>query len=541
MNESHTVFAHIAFEDGSEGKETLSIILSYLHSHLHTLIHDTIQLRHEWLQAHNDRYLAYVCESSNRFKTQGQSTNEIVCMADNKDPIKRLHNDNCSLEIAHSMVHAEAISPTEYFINLSDAAFALWDHELLLHITALGGASNKGDSVRSNTKKSCLERQEENLTRLYGILRPYQEHTNSTDIDYIPAAYTEHYWNRPLWAWHFEQMLLVKALDLFWRGLGNTLETRDESNPALSSTFKSRRISVGISRTKTLSRLPFLYHAQRSQCFRWTLIDPILDQKLISKVLKPLSLNSLIYPCTLLLQERCRSAVSILSYHGIQTVSQLLDMPQLIIQSILQNELKVNTSKAADDNQKHLHNINFTIDQLHITINYLFFIAQGELKQNHGTSYSNLKVNKSCIGSPCSLPPTDTSSNKVRMVTPSSPQQLPRLDSNGIDLNVLKQLPPQLRSEVRISYLQQRKPLKKGQSMLPLKKSAREKAGHNNNMRGEEVSTTEIDSHGIDLKTLSQLPPQIRSEVRSNVLLNRSRRSRTSVLDRWLNHKKDSD
>ena len=37
MNESHTLFAHIALEDGSEGKETLSINLLHLYSHLHTL------------------------------------------------------------------------------------------------------------------------------------------------------------------------------------------------------------------------------------------------------------------------------------------------------------------------------------------------------------------------------------------------------------------------------------------------------------------------------------------------------------------------
>ena len=85
-----------------------------------------------------------------------------------------------------------------------------------------------------------------------------------------------------------------------------------------------------------------------------------------------------------------------------------------------------------------------------------------------------------------------------------------QLDSTGIDLGVLAELPPRLRSEIRMEML------------LSQRKQSLTKSPKNNRERSygqKERSSPATDSTGIDLGVLYQLPPNIRSEIRISSLL----------------------
>jgi len=87
----------------------------------------------------------------------------------------------------------------------------------------------------------------------------------------------------------------------------------------------------------------------------------------------------------------------------------------------------------------------------------------------------------------------------------SLPQyQIPRFDSNGFDLNVFEELPHTLRSELRINNM------KETRVALGAVEKKKKK------MKKKQIVSPQIDSYGIDLTVLSQLPSNLRSEIRTS-------------------------
>ena len=544
MNEVHSAIVHIAFEEDS--KATLSCILSSIRLHLKTVLKDTMKRRRLWLEAYSHKWREYLTNSHG-------STSSVRW--DNKDNIDE-ENDELIQEV-DSLIIVEDIATNEYFIDLTDASRILWNYELLLHKSR--DNDKRGGGSKCTSTPCCAELQEEKLIHMYHQLKPFRSTMNSNlDPNVLislvePAAHREQYWDRPLWAWSFEQILWANAIHLIWSGIHRSKTDEDQFHlqTGTGRDPKHMGIHVGVSRTKTLSRLPFIYHTRRSGLFSWVLIDPVLDEDVIAKFLRPLPLNRVLYPSNFALHKRALWALVVLERYGIQTVSDLLNLPHRVILVLLQKQLElVHSNQDTMEDYKETRSIGRCLSWEDLqgvqgVIEYLFYIVKGVSVQENPISSSFIN-NRNIYPSPSNIVHHIHDTNlilneamEIPTVTPSP--QMPRIDSDGIDLNVFKQLPPRVRSEVRISLLQKRHLKKNGgtqrQAVLPIKRSLRSKP-HCSDKAGKVcckgTETNEIDSDGIDLTTLSQLPPQIRSEVRSSVLFNRSERSRISSLQQWL-------
>jgi len=367
------------------------------------------------------------------------------------------------------------------------------------------GDDNEWQLMRRHHSSCCTKQQQQQHCPLYSL-----------------AAFKPEWWDRPLWAWTWKEMILAHGAML----------ARD----IVKALVGDMKWNVVVATDKCVAQLPSIHwHYNKSSCrerqFHMPfIIDPAMDSSVIRRVV----------------EKDMSRAMSETDLELARTCQQLLEHYFLDKEDIANKECRdeINSliqSTREDSGRMHSPHVEGNEPPIALTPEN----AKKEVKDEAPiatevtpesercnqvrTDDKNGECTKAQID--CERGDTERGIDNVqtRSLTkaPHRPRS-PQYDSSGIDMTILSQLPASIRSEARIAYAlsesasisrRRQKPAARGS--LPTWFPRVDKQEGENTV-AHSVSSTQRKSSwltvgDVDPQTLSELPPDIQAMIRSEL------------------------